>query len=116
MCVLCPPSQHAQADWQPVLRRANIPLAQVEVRFQDLSVDADIAVGSSGLPSVYNTYKNMILVRSPAVCEPAALCLLLGSCRREGPPSTLPSQMQPSPVDSCCCLYQAVPGHDQSGL
>ena len=50
-----------------MLCRANIPLAQVEVRFQDLSVDADIAVGSSGLPSVYNTYKNTLLVRCLAM-------------------------------------------------
>eukprot|EP00891_Asterochloris_glomerata_P005171 jgi/Astpho2/5171/Aster-04755 len=46
---------------QERMERANIPLAQVEVRFQDLSVEANIAVGSSGLPSVYNTYKNALL-------------------------------------------------------
>ena len=88
--------------------RANIPLSQVEVRFQDLSVDADIAVGSSGLPSVYNTYKNVLLVRCPAMhlCACSAVPAP-GRCWHQGPPSALPLQMQPFswrqllPIPSC---------------
>ena len=38
--------------------RAQIELSSVEVRFQDLSIDADIAVGARGEPTVLNAYRN----------------------------------------------------------
>lgn len=42
--------------------RAEIDLASVEVRFQNLSIDADIAVGSRGEPTVLNAYRNKLEV------------------------------------------------------
>ena len=34
----------------------------MEVRFQDLSIDADIAVGARGEPTVLNAYRNTVEV------------------------------------------------------
>ena len=47
--------------------RAGIDLASVEVRFQNLSVDADIAVGARGEPTVLNAYRNKLEVSAPPV-------------------------------------------------
>lgn len=44
--------------------RAEIDLASVEVRFQNLSIDADIAVGSRGEPTVLNAYRNKLEVNA----------------------------------------------------
>lgn len=44
--------------------RAEIDLASVEVRFEDLSIDADIAVGARGEPTVLNAYRNKFEVSS----------------------------------------------------
>lgn len=57
--------------WQVVLltfvgdccRRAGIDLATVEVRMNQLKVEANIAVGSRGNPTVTNTLLNMADVR-----------------------------------------------------
>ncbi|KAL3150185.1 hypothetical protein ABBQ32_000044 [Trebouxia sp. C0010 RCD-2024] len=42
------------------MQRAGIDLASVEVRFQNLYVDADIAVGARGEPTVLNAYRNKL--------------------------------------------------------
>ncbi|KAL0028027.1 hypothetical protein WJX77_001480, partial [Trebouxia sp. C0004] len=42
------------------MQRAQIDLASVEVRFQNLSIDADIAVGARGEPTVLNSYRNTL--------------------------------------------------------
>lgn len=47
--------------------RAEIDLASVEVRFQNLSTDADIAVGSRGEPTVLNAYRNKLEVNASAL-------------------------------------------------
>lgn len=44
--------------------RAGIDLASVEVRFQNLSIDADIAVGARGEPTVLNAYRNKLEVNA----------------------------------------------------
>lgn len=38
--------------------RAQVDLASVEVRFQHLSVNAEVAVGARGEPTVLNSYRN----------------------------------------------------------
>lgn len=43
--------------------RAGIDLATVEVRMEKLTVQADIAVGSRGNPTVTNTLRNMAEVK-----------------------------------------------------
>ena len=48
--------------------RAEIDLASVEVRFQNLSIDADIAVGSRGEPTVLNAYRNKLEVSATTLC------------------------------------------------
>ena len=48
--------------------RAEIDLASVEVRFQNLSIDADIAVGSRGEPTVLNAYRNKLEVNATTLC------------------------------------------------
>ena len=40
-----------------------MPARKVEVRFSGLTVRAPINVGSSGLPTISNSYKNTCLVR-----------------------------------------------------
>lgn len=45
--------------------RAEIDLASVEVRFENLSIDADIAVGARGEPTVLNAYRNKLEVCLP---------------------------------------------------
>ena len=45
-----------------VPHRAEIDLASVEVRFENLSIDADIAVGARGEPTVLNAYRNKLEV------------------------------------------------------
>ena len=49
------------------LCRAGIDLATVEVRMDKLKVEADIAVGSRGNPSVTNTMRNLAEVRGHVV-------------------------------------------------
>lgn len=49
--------------------RAEIDLASVEVRFQNLSIDADIAVGSRGEPTVLNAYRNKLEVNATTLCS-----------------------------------------------
>ena len=52
-------------------RRAQIELASVQVRFQNLSIDADIAVGARGEPTVLNAYRNTVEVGTQHACTPA---------------------------------------------
>lgn len=42
--------------------RAGVAHGTVEVRFQNLTVEAPIGVGTSGLPSITNTYLNLVFV------------------------------------------------------
>ncbi|DBA91179.1 hypothetical protein WJX77_009037 [Trebouxia sp. C0004] len=49
------PAQLARSD---CLERAHVDLASVEVRFQNLSVNAEVAVGARGEPTVLNAYRN----------------------------------------------------------
>ena len=46
-----------------------MPHGTVEVRFQNLTVEAPIGVGTSGLPSITNSYLNVVTV-SPALQPP----------------------------------------------
>ena len=39
-----------------------MPHGTVEVRFQDLTIKAPIGVGSSGLPTLINSYTNLFFV------------------------------------------------------
>ena len=48
--------------WWPRMRRAGIRLSQVEVRFEDLSIETDVAVGSRALPSVQNSLIDLAAV------------------------------------------------------
>ena len=50
-------------------RRVGIEMATVEVRMENLKVEADIAVGKRGNPTVTNTLLNMAEVRSPVTCD-----------------------------------------------
>ncbi len=47
--------------------RAHVDLASVEVRFKHLSVNAEVAVGARGEPTVWNAYRNQFEVNYP-VC------------------------------------------------
>ena len=51
---------HSVGDWRC---RAGIDLATVEVRMNQLKVEANIAVGSRGNPTVTNTVLNIADVR-----------------------------------------------------
>lgn len=53
-----------------VCGRAGVDLASVEVRFDNLKIEANIAVGARGNPSVMNSYRNIAEV----------LCWLLIFC------------------------------------
>jgi len=52
--------------------RAQIDLASVEVRFQNLSIDADIAVGARGEPTVLNSYRNTLEVTTYVTVKPCS--------------------------------------------
>ena len=65
--------------------RVGIEQPSVEVRFEDLKVEAKVYVGNRAVPTVINSYRNFVEVgsRSPA-CR-AAACLIVvfgwpGSC------------------------------------
>ena len=45
--------------------RAGMDLATVQVRMDNLKIEADIAVGSRGNPSVTNTFRNLAEVSLP---------------------------------------------------
>lgn len=75
---LCSRPTRVSASWQaemksvaaqPCACRAGLPERTVEVRFENLTVTAPINVGSSGLPTITNSYKNQLLVR--AACRRA---------------------------------------------
>ena len=46
----------------------------IEVRFQNLEAEAEVRVGSSGLPTVLNSVVNTVEVRKPA-SAPVSSCL-----------------------------------------
>lgn len=50
-------------EYRPNLCRAHVDLASVEVRFQNLSVSAEVAVGARGEPTVLNAYRNQFEVK-----------------------------------------------------
>ena len=55
-------------------------LREVEVRFQNLNVTAPISVGSSGMPTILNSYKNTFQVLQHACCQSlTAACAWLGN-------------------------------------
>lgn len=79
------------------LERVGIEVPTVEVRFKDLNVEADVYVGTRGIPSVINSYRNFIeewlvrfrLLKSDrrkftildgvsGIIPPHRICLLLG--------------------------------------
>lgn len=72
--------------------RAGIDLASVEVRFQNLSIDADIAVGARGEPTVLNAYRNKLEVGTLALV--AATELLHVCC--------VSSMLRAAPVVQVC--------------
>lgn len=45
--------------------RVGIELSKVEVRFEELSVEADVHVGGRALPTVLNSYRNFAEVCIP---------------------------------------------------
>ena len=45
--------------------RAHVDLASVEVRFDHLSINAEVAVGARGEPTVLNAYRNKFEVPLP---------------------------------------------------
>lgn len=57
--------------------RAGVDLASVEVRLQNLSIDADIAVGARGEPTVLNAYRNKLEVGHFLGCSNHAVSCLL---------------------------------------
>jgi hypothetical protein len=54
--------------------RVGIDMPTVEVRFQNLEAEAEVRVGSSGLPTVLNSVVNTLEVRKPA-SAPVSSCL-----------------------------------------
>lgn len=57
--------------------RAQVDLASVEVRFENLSVSAEVAVGARGEPTVLNAFRNsleVILKSSAQHCSPCNKC------------------------------------------
>lgn len=44
--------------------RVGIDLPKIEVRYQNLNVEAEAYVGSRGLPTILNTYANVLEVCS----------------------------------------------------
>lgn len=73
-CSIVAPCNLCLRSWSQVACltcRAQIDLASVQVRFQNLCVDADIAVGARGEPTVLNSYRNTLEVshiRSRHIC------------------------------------------------
>lgn len=53
--------------------RVRIELPKIEVRYQNLNVEAEAYVGSRGLPTIFNTYANVLEVCSTPKGGP--LCL-----------------------------------------
>ena len=45
--------------------RVGIELASVEVRYENLNVESSVYVGSRALPTVLNSYRNVLDVSSP---------------------------------------------------
>lgn len=46
-----------------VHHRVNVQLSKVEVRFENLHIEADVAIGSQGMPTVANAFINTGKVR-----------------------------------------------------
>lgn len=56
--------QGSQSVFQRLVQcRVGIKEPTVEVRFQNLTIEADVYVGERGLPSVINAYRNFVEVR-----------------------------------------------------
>ena len=54
--------------------RAQIDVASVEVRFKNLSVSAEVAVGARGEPTVLNAYRNQFEVAMAVHCTHMSMC------------------------------------------
>lgn len=54
ICVTIVSLRQTQGAWC----RAHVSLASVEVRFKDLSVSTEVAVGARGEPTVLNAFRN----------------------------------------------------------
>lgn len=71
-----PLPHHLMLTWRPHAcgHRAGIQMPTVEVRFDDISVNTSVYVGSRALPSVINSYRNFVEARSAplhhALCRP----------------------------------------------
>ena len=48
--------------------RAGVQVPTVEVRFDNISVNTSVYVGSRALPSVINSYRNIMEVRCSSPC------------------------------------------------
>jgi hypothetical protein len=48
--------------------RVGIELPKIEVRYDNLNVEAEAYVGSRGLPTIFNTYANVFEVCSTWTC------------------------------------------------
>ena len=48
--------------------RVGIEMSRVEVRFEDLRIDADVFVGGRAMPTVLNSVRNFVEVRSRLFC------------------------------------------------
>lgn len=62
--------------------RVGIKMSAVEVRFENLSIDADVRVGGRALPTVFNTFLNFVEVGALCTGMPSggtrdSLCAVL---------------------------------------
>ena len=56
--------------WVP---RVGLERSKVAIQFRDINYEAEVLIGSSGLPSVSNSFKNLALV--PANPSEFSICL-----------------------------------------
>ena len=52
-------SNHILPAWAP---RVGLERSKVAIQFRDINYEAEVLIGSSGLPSVSNSFKNLALV------------------------------------------------------
>lgn len=49
--------------------RVGVERSKVQVQFRDVFYEAEVLIGKSGLPSVGNSFKNLLQVGMPAECK-----------------------------------------------
>ncbi|KAL9350667.1 hypothetical protein Peur_057922 [Populus x canadensis] len=58
-----------------LMERVGIEIPTVEVRFEHLNVETEVYLGSRALPTIFNSFANIVEV---ITCEPGPMTLLLG--------------------------------------